>query len=190
MVQLVLTLFRNILAVQEIPTHQKSGGLATQLLSMRDRFLELLFRENVMDIMLVISQCVGSSNVYLRQDNLLLLEIFHYILMGQDPELIVWAHLKESKVSPLIATDVIFCHAGKEHPTNLDYSFWNVLCLLFLTAPILCCYILFLGCIFVWSITLCKLHFRRMNNPKLLFIVSSSFWRRKRREEIFVSSTI
>ena len=95
MVQLVLTLFRNILAVQEIPTHQKSGGLATQLLSMRDRFLELLFRENVMDIMLVISQCVGSSNVYLRQDNLLLLEIFHYILMGQDPELIVWAHLKE-----------------------------------------------------------------------------------------------
>ncbi|KAH1036443.1 hypothetical protein AAZX31_20G151500 [Glycine max] len=97
LVQLVLTLFRNILAVQEIPTHQKSGGLATQLLSMRDRFLELLFRENVMDIMLVISQCVGSSNVYLRQDNLLLLEIFHYILMGQDPELIVRAHLKESK---------------------------------------------------------------------------------------------
>ncbi|KAL2995430.1 hypothetical protein AAZX31_10G215800 [Glycine max] len=97
LVQLVLTLFRNILAVQEIPMHQKSGGLATQLLSLRDRFLELLFRENVMDIILVISQYVGSSNVYLRQDNLLLLEIFHYILMGQDPELIVWAHLKESK---------------------------------------------------------------------------------------------
>jgi len=100
LVQLVLTLFRNILAVQEIPLHLKSGGLATQFLSLRDRFLELLFRENVMDIILVISQYVGGSNTYLRQDNLLLLEIFHYILMGQDPELIIRAHSKGSKVSP------------------------------------------------------------------------------------------
>nr|KYP74825.1 Protein timeless isogeny [Cajanus cajan] len=97
LVQLVLTLFRNILAVQEIPLHQKSGGLATQFLSLRDRFLELLFRENVMDIILVISQYVGGSNVYLRQDNLLLLEIFHYIFVGQDPELIIRAHSKGSK---------------------------------------------------------------------------------------------
>jgi len=100
LVQLVLTLFRNILAVQEIPLHQKSGGLACQFLSLRDRFLELLFRENVMDIILVITQYVGGSNAYLRQDNLLLLEIFHYIFMGQDPELIIRAHSKGSKVSP------------------------------------------------------------------------------------------
>ncbi|XP_027934002.1 uncharacterized protein LOC114189593 isoform X3 [Vigna unguiculata] len=97
LVQLVLTLFRNILAVQEIPLHQKSGGLACQFLSLRDRFLELLFRENVMDIILVITQYVGGSNAYLRQDNLLLLEIFHYIFMGQDPELIIRAHSKGSK---------------------------------------------------------------------------------------------
>ncbi|XP_014514621.1 uncharacterized protein LOC106772617 isoform X2 [Vigna radiata var. radiata] len=97
LVQLVLTLFRNILAVQEIPLHQKSGGLACQFLSLRDRFLELLFRENVMDIVLVITQYVGGSNAYLRQDNLLLLEIFHYIFMGQDPELIIRAHSKGSK---------------------------------------------------------------------------------------------
>ncbi|XP_027367392.1 protein timeless homolog [Abrus precatorius] len=97
LVQLVLTLFRNILAVQEIPLPHKSGGLASQFLSLRDRFLELLFRENVMDIILVISQYVGGSNVYLRQDNLLLLEIFHCIFMGQDPELIVKGHLKGSK---------------------------------------------------------------------------------------------
>ncbi|KAK7279867.1 hypothetical protein RJT34_24926 [Clitoria ternatea] len=97
LVQLVLTLFRNILAVQEIPLQQKSGGLATQLLSLRDRFLELLFRENVMDIILVISHYVGGSNAYLRQDNLLLLEIFHYIFMGQDPELIIGSHSKGSK---------------------------------------------------------------------------------------------
>ncbi|KOM35905.1 hypothetical protein LR48_Vigan02g205500 [Vigna angularis] len=97
LVQLVLTLFRNILAVQEIPLHQKSGGLACQFLSLRDQFLELLFRENVMDIILVITQYVGGSNAYLRQDNLLLLEIFHYIFMGQDPELIIRAHSKGSK---------------------------------------------------------------------------------------------
>ncbi|XP_061342048.1 uncharacterized protein LOC133288335 [Gastrolobium bilobum] len=98
LIQLVLTLFRNILAVQEIPLQQKSGGFASQFLSLRDRFLELLFRENVMDIILVICQYVGGSNVYLRQDNLLLLEIFHYIFMGQDPELIVRTHLKGLKV--------------------------------------------------------------------------------------------
>ncbi|WJX20662.1 hypothetical protein P8452_10190 [Trifolium repens] len=92
LVQLVFTLFRNILAVQEIPLHQKSAGSASHFLALRDKFLELLFRENVMDIILVVSQNVGSSNVYLRQDNLLLLEIFHYIFMGQDPELIVRGH--------------------------------------------------------------------------------------------------
>lgn len=107
MVQLVLTLFRNILAIQEIPLHQKSGGFASQFISLRDRFLELLFRENVMDIILVISQNVGGSNVYLRQDNLLLLEIFHYVFIGQEPELIVRAHLKGLKVIPLYFTNII-----------------------------------------------------------------------------------
>ncbi|XP_019442095.1 PREDICTED: protein timeless homolog isoform X2 [Lupinus angustifolius] len=97
LVQLVLTLFRNILAVQEIPLQQQSGGFASQLLSLRDRFLELLFNENVTDIILAIAQYVGGSNVYLRQDNLLLLEIFHYIFMGQDPELIVKGHLNGLK---------------------------------------------------------------------------------------------
>ncbi|KAF7821199.1 protein timeless-like protein isoform X1 [Senna tora] len=98
LVQLVLTLIRNILAVQEIPLQQKSGGSASQLLSLRDRFQELLFRESVMDIILVITHYVGGSSVYLRQDNLLLLEIFHYIFMGQEPELIVRAHLDGLKV--------------------------------------------------------------------------------------------
>ncbi|MED6218463.1 hypothetical protein PIB30_026798 [Stylosanthes scabra] len=89
---------RNILAVQEIPLQQSSGGFATEFLSVRDKFLELLFRENVMDIILVISQYVGASSIYLQQDNLLLLEIFHYIFMGQDPEVIVRTHLDGVKV--------------------------------------------------------------------------------------------
>ncbi|KAH1075387.1 hypothetical protein J1N35_027715 [Gossypium stocksii] len=93
LVQLVLTLFRNILAVQDISSLQKAG----QFLSLRDRFLELLFRENVMDLIIVITQQIGGSRGYLRQDNLLLLDIFHYIFMGQDPELLVKAQLKRSE---------------------------------------------------------------------------------------------
>ncbi|KAA8539990.1 hypothetical protein F0562_026682 [Nyssa sinensis] len=98
LVQLVLTLFRNILAIQDISMLHVAGGSATQFLSLRDRFLELLFHENVMDLILVLTQHVGGSCGYLRQDNLLLLEIFHYIFMGQDKELIAKAYLKGSKV--------------------------------------------------------------------------------------------
>ncbi|KAM6586710.1 hypothetical protein CsatA_009315 [Cannabis sativa] len=94
LVQLILTLFRNLLAIQEISLQQKVVGTATHYLSLRDKFLELLFRENVMDLIIVITQHFGG---YLRQDNLLLLEIFHYIFLGQDPELVSKAHLKGSK---------------------------------------------------------------------------------------------
>ncbi|KAH9677433.1 Timeless family protein [Citrus sinensis] len=97
LVQLVLTLFQNILAVQDIPLQQKAGGSAIQYVSLRDRFLELLFNENVMDIIIIITQHVCGSCGYFRQDNLLLLEIFHYIFMGQDPDLIAKAHQRGSK---------------------------------------------------------------------------------------------
>ena len=98
LVQLVLTLFRNILAIQDISLQQKAGESASQFLSLRDRFLELLFHENVMDLILVITQNVGGSSQYFRQDNLLLLEIFHCICIGQEPELLAKAHLNRSKV--------------------------------------------------------------------------------------------
>ncbi|KAK6155617.1 hypothetical protein DH2020_009865 [Rehmannia glutinosa] len=98
LVQLVLTLFRNILAIQDISTQQIAGASATRFLSLRDRFLELLFKENVMDLILVLSQHTSGSHGCLRQDNLLLLEIFYNIFKGQDPELIAKANLKVSKV--------------------------------------------------------------------------------------------
>ncbi|XP_051138168.1 uncharacterized protein LOC127256292 [Andrographis paniculata] len=97
LVQLVLTLFRNILAIQDISVQQKAGGSAIQFLSLRDRFLELLFKENVMDLILVLSQHTGGSHGYLCQDNFLFLDIFYYIFKGQDPELILKASLKGSK---------------------------------------------------------------------------------------------
>ncbi|XP_058100318.1 uncharacterized protein LOC131245111 isoform X3 [Magnolia sinica] len=98
LVQLVVTLFRNILAIQEISLQQKASGSATQFLCLRDRFLELLFHENVMDLIIVLTQHVAGSCGYLREDNLLLLETFHYIFLGQDPELIAKASQKGSKL--------------------------------------------------------------------------------------------
>lgn len=108
LVQLVFTLFRNVLAIQEIPLQQKAGGCASQFLSLRERFLELLFHENVMDLIIVITQHVGGSYGYFRQDNLLLLEIFHYIFMGQEPELTAKAHLKGFKVGFLSSISTVF----------------------------------------------------------------------------------
>ncbi|CAI9092343.1 OLC1v1027545C1 [Oldenlandia corymbosa var. corymbosa] len=97
LVQLVLTLFRNLLAIQEISTQQKAGGSATEYLSVRDRFLELLFEENVMEVLLALTQSIGGSYRYFRQDNFLLLETFHYIFMGQEPELIARTLLENCK---------------------------------------------------------------------------------------------
>ncbi|KAI8564941.1 hypothetical protein RHMOL_Rhmol03G0222300 [Rhododendron molle] len=105
LVQLVVTLFRNILAIQEIPPHQKAGA-TTQFLSLRDKFLELLFNENVMDLILVLTQNIGGSSRFLRQDNLLLLETFHYIVVGQEPELIAKAYSKDLKVNEDAKTSI------------------------------------------------------------------------------------
>ncbi|CAH8329047.1 unnamed protein product [Eruca vesicaria subsp. sativa] len=90
LVQLVLTLFRNLLAIHDISPLQKAGESTCYFLSLRDQFLELLSRENVMDIFIVITQTIECNNL-LRHDNLLLLEIYHYILLGQDMEFIAQA---------------------------------------------------------------------------------------------------
>ncbi|XP_052156006.1 uncharacterized protein LOC127773847 isoform X2 [Oryza glaberrima] len=97
LVQLVLTLFRNILAIQEITLGQKASGEATQLLCLADSFLELMFQENVMDLILVLTQHMDEPSGYLQQENLLLLEIFHYLFLGRDPELIARASTAGSK---------------------------------------------------------------------------------------------
>ncbi|KAJ0041936.1 hypothetical protein Pint_17609 [Pistacia integerrima] len=61
LVQLVLTLFRNVLAVQDILLQQKAGCSASQFISLSDEFLELLFNENVMDISLMITLHMGED---------------------------------------------------------------------------------------------------------------------------------
>ncbi|XP_076935697.1 uncharacterized protein LOC143602502 [Bidens hawaiensis] len=90
LVQLVVTLFRNILAIQDVTMQQRAAGLASEFILLRDSFLQLLFDENVMDLILVLTQHVGGI---FRQDNLLLLETFYYTYKGQLPELVARAHL-------------------------------------------------------------------------------------------------
>ncbi|KAI0507977.1 hypothetical protein KFK09_014107 [Dendrobium nobile] len=99
LVQLVLTLFRNILAIQDITVQQKASGYATQYFHLTERILELMFQENIMDLILVLAQHVDDPNGYLRQDNILLLEIFYYILLGQEPELVAKTFTNNSKVN-------------------------------------------------------------------------------------------
>ncbi|KAI5020430.1 hypothetical protein ZWY2020_045318 [Hordeum vulgare] len=97
LVQLVLTLFRNVLAIQEITLPQKASGEATQLLYLADSFLELMFKENMMDLILVLAQHIDEPSGYLKHENLLLLEIFHYLFLGRDPELIAKVRTDVSK---------------------------------------------------------------------------------------------
>nr|CAB3464414.1 unnamed protein product [Digitaria exilis] len=97
LVQLVLTLFRNVLAIQEITLPQKASGEATHLLFLADSFLELMFQENVMDLILVLTQHIDEPSGYLKQENLLLMEIYHYLFLGRDPGLIARDSSKDSK---------------------------------------------------------------------------------------------
>jgi timeless len=97
LVQLVLTLFRNILAIKEITLPQKASGEATHLLFLADSFLELMFQENVMDLILVLTQHMDEPSGYLKEENLLLMEIYHYLFLGRDPGLIARASNKGSK---------------------------------------------------------------------------------------------
>lgn len=98
LVQLVLTLFRNVLAIQDITLQQKSSGSSTQFFCLTDRFLELMFQEYVLDLILVLTQHVDGCSGYLQQDNLLLLETFYYIFLGREPELIAKVSKRSSKV--------------------------------------------------------------------------------------------
>ncbi|KAK8457208.1 hypothetical protein SEVIR_3G143200v4 [Setaria viridis] len=106
LVQLVLTLFRNVLAIQEITLSQKASGEATHLLFLADSFLELMFQENVMDIILVLTQHIDEPSGYLKEENLLLMEIYHYLFLGRDPGLIARASNKGSKVNGDIDSSV------------------------------------------------------------------------------------
>jgi timeless len=116
LVQLVLTLFRNVLATQR--NHIISEGIrigeATHLLFLADSFLELMFQENVMDLILVLTQHIDEPPGYLKEENLLSMEIYHYLFLGRDPGLIARASNKGSKVFLLIVLVFFICASIRE----------------------------------------------------------------------------
>lgn len=120
--QLVVTLFRNILAIQDITMQQRAAGSASEFLRLRDRFLELLFEENVMDLILVLTQHVGGSSGIFREINLLFLETFYYIYKGQDPELIARAHLDANIKVVLFAVEVILSFFSQVQNKKNDFN--------------------------------------------------------------------
>ncbi|KAH7442845.1 hypothetical protein KP509_02G004400 [Ceratopteris richardii] len=88
-VQLVLTLMRNLLEVQDLSFQKVAVNESMRVLSTRDKLLEHLFEENVMDLLLALAQYISGSKGPVRQDCTLFLEIFHHIFWGQSPEKIV-----------------------------------------------------------------------------------------------------
>lgn len=93
-VQLVLTLVRNLLDIQDLPTQTALVVESSKVLSIRDELLEHLFQENIMDLLVALAHHVAGSHGHLCQDNLLFLEIFHHIFWGQSPEKIAGANSK------------------------------------------------------------------------------------------------
>jgi len=100
MFQLVLTLIRNLLAVDDpsSPLVRASVVDGQQALYVKDALIERLFNENVMDLLLALTQHVGGEQPFLRQDNLLILEILNYLLASQTPDVIASAREKVHKV--------------------------------------------------------------------------------------------
>lgn len=89
MFQLVLTLIRNLLAVDDPSSSLVRASVASpQALYVKDALIERLFNENVMDLLLALIQHVGGEQPFLRHDNLLILEIFNYLFSGQMPDVI------------------------------------------------------------------------------------------------------
>eukprot|EP00899_Mesostigma_viride_P026897 jgi/Mesvir1/7392/Mv19193-RA.1 len=87
--QLVLTLFRNLLAIPDPAPPIGSCAAGAHLAHMKDDLLERFFSENIMELML--STATMADEEPFSKDALLLLEIFAAIYRGQRPEALVAA---------------------------------------------------------------------------------------------------
>ena len=81
-VQLVLTLLRNLLTIPDpAPTAASAGDHLTR---QRDELLHRLFREDVAELLLAVTQ--DAARLPFRNEAALLLEIFHELFRGVSPE--------------------------------------------------------------------------------------------------------
>ncbi|KAG6548875.1 hypothetical protein Mapa_009637 [Marchantia paleacea] len=96
MFQLFLTLLRNLLAIPDSFTHHISAS--TQFAYLKERLLEILFNESVMELVVALTQHTAGRHGGLRHDNHLILELIHHVLMGQRPDVVAAAANKQFKV--------------------------------------------------------------------------------------------
>eukprot|EP00850_Spirogloea_muscicola_P012397 SM000080S22912 [mRNA] locus=s80:45801:50193:- [translate_table: standard] len=94
-VQLLLTLFRNLLAIPDPPPQSSAASGNSHLAYLKDELVERLFEERVMDLLLALTPHVGArSGGGLRRDSLLLLEIYTHIFDGHSASSIFSANSK------------------------------------------------------------------------------------------------
>ncbi|BFI31474.1 hypothetical protein AXG93_4530s1190 [Marchantia polymorpha subsp. ruderalis] len=96
MFQLFLTLLRNLLAIPDSFTHHISAS--TQFAYLKERLLEILFKESVMELVVALTQHTAGRHGGLRHDNHLILELIHHVLMGQRPDVVAAAADEQFKV--------------------------------------------------------------------------------------------
>eukprot|EP00850_Spirogloea_muscicola_P008972 SM000049S16743 [mRNA] locus=s49:408330:413055:- [translate_table: standard] len=94
-VQLLLTLFRNLLAIPDPPPQSSAASGNSHLAYLKDELVERLFEESVMDLLLALTPHVGAcGGGGLRRDSLLLLEIYTHIFDGHSASSIFGADNK------------------------------------------------------------------------------------------------
>eukprot|EP00240_Pyramimonas_obovata_P016171 CAMPEP_0118947626 /NCGR_PEP_ID=MMETSP1169-20130426/46376_1 /TAXON_ID=36882 /ORGANISM="Pyramimonas obovata, Strain CCMP722" /LENGTH=272 /DNA_ID=CAMNT_0006893879 /DNA_START=107 /DNA_END=922 /DNA_ORIENTATION=+ len=84
-VQLILTLFRNLLCIPDSLHSSASAG--DHMTHLKDNLLQRFFTESVMEVILLIAQ--DANREPFVQDNALILEIMHEVFKGQQPRLLV-----------------------------------------------------------------------------------------------------
>ena len=90
---------RNLLDIQDVSVQKIVAPDNIRVLSIRDKLLEHLFEENVMDLLLALAYYLSGPVALLKQDSLLFLEIFHHIFWGQSPEKIARINDSNPRVS-------------------------------------------------------------------------------------------
>jgi hypothetical protein len=108
--QLVLTLLRNLLAIPDPAPTAASGG--DHLTRQRDELLTRLFREDVAELLLAVTQ--DASRLPFRNEAALLLEIFHELFKGVSPEGLFGAAERHAAQLAAVRDGAAPAHAAKK----------------------------------------------------------------------------
>jgi len=109
-VQLVLTLFRNLLAIPDPQQTAASGN--DHLTRGRDDLLARLFKEDVTDLLLAVAQ--DAARLPFRNEAALLLEIFYELFKGVTPETLFLAADRQAAAEASVREGAVRSHAAKK----------------------------------------------------------------------------